>query len=398
MDVALTIRKFNKGRDPERLAMKYAKMRTSPFVFLRGSCHLFHQRLPVERALEVAPCVWVCGDLHLENFGSYKGDNRLAYFDINDFDEAALAPCTWDVVRFLTSVRLGMAELKVDASGIASLCQVFLDSYASELATGKARWVEREASVGLVRDLLNAIRSRPRPAFLDTRTERKGKRRMIRVDGRTALPASDAQRQQISAFMEDFAASHDNQDFFRVLDVARRIAGTGSLSVERYVILVRGRGSPDGNFLLDLKQALPSSLMPRLKNGQPEWKSEAHRVVAVQNRVQAVPIAFLQPVSMARQAYILRALQPSEDRVALQHWHGKLGRLESVMASMGAAVAWGHLRAGGREGSAIADELIAFGTKSRWKSRIVRIAEHCAAQTRRDWRTYIQAYDDGYFT
>jgi uncharacterized protein (DUF2252 family) len=398
MDVALTIRKFNRGRDPEQLAMKFSRMRASPFVFLRGSCHLFHQRLPVERVLDAAPRVWVCGDLHLENFGSYKGDNRLAYFDMNDFDEAALAPCTWDLARFLTSVRLGMAELKMEASGIATLCQVFLHSYARELATGKARWVERETSVGLVRELLSAVQSRARPEFLDTRTRRKGKRRMIRIDGHKALPASDAQRQLVSAFMEDFAAREDNPDFFQVLDVARRIAGTGSLGVERYVILVRGRGSPDGNFLLDLKQALPSSLMATLKVKQPEWKSEAHRVVAIQNRVQAVSMAFLRPVRLARQAHILRALQPSEDRVALQHWDGKLARLESVMASMGAAVAWGHLRAGGREGSAIADEQIEFGAKSRWQRRIAQIAEHCADQVRRDWLTYAQAYDDGYFT
>ncbi|MHB1590283.1 MAG: DUF2252 family protein [Sulfuricella sp.] len=36
----------NSGRDPERLAMKYAKMSKSPFVFLRGACHLFYDNLP----------------------------------------------------------------------------------------------------------------------------------------------------------------------------------------------------------------------------------------------------------------------------------------------------------------------------------------------------------------
>ena len=398
MDVALTIRKFNMGRDPERLALKFSKMRTSPFVFLRGSCHLFYQRLPVEKVLEKAPRVWVCGDLHLENFGSYKGDNRLTYFDMNDFDEAVLAPCTWDVARFLTSVRLGMREMNVESSAIASLCQVFLDSYARELATGKARWVERETSEGLVKELLSAAQLRSRPEFLDTRTQRKGKRRTILTDGHKALPVSDAQRKQVTAFMEDFASRQSNPDFFRILDVARRIAGTGSLGVERYVILVQGRGSPDGNFLLDLKQALPSSLVPNLKVKQPKWKSEAHRVVAIQHRVQAVSMAFLQPVRMARQPYILRALQPKEDRVALQHWNGKLARLERVMASMGAAVAWDHLRAGGRDGSAIADELIQFGANSRWKKQLKQVAEHCAEQTRRDWLAFSQAYDDGYFT
>jgi uncharacterized protein (DUF2252 family) len=377
--------------------MKFAKMRASPFAFLRGTCHLFYEHLPVEPVMQRPPRVWVCGDLHLENFGSYKGDNRLAYFDMNDFDEAALAPCTWDLARFMASIRLGMREMKLEPAGITMLCQVFLDSYARELASGKARWVERETSDGLVRELFDAIRLRSRPEFLDSRTLRKGKRRMIRIDGRKALPASDKQRQKVTAFMEDFSSRQDNPDFFRVQDVARRIAGTGSLGVERYAILVRGRGLPDGNFLLDLKQALPSSLMPYLKVKQPEWKSEAHRVVAVQHRVQAVSMAFLRPVRMGGKAYILRALQPSEDRVDLHRWNGRLASLESFMATMGAVVAWGHLRAGGRDGSANADELIEFGAKSRWKSRIARIAEHCAEQTWRDWLTYAQAYDDGYF-
>lgn len=97
------------------------------------------------------------------------------------------------------------------------------------------------------------------------RTHRKGKRRPIRIDGRKALAASDKQRMKVTAFMADFAARQNNPAFFQILDVARRITGTGSLGVERYLILVRGRGSPDRNFLLDLKQALPSCLIPRLR-------------------------------------------------------------------------------------------------------------------------------------
>lgn len=47
------------------------------FVFLRGSCHLFYARRPTAGALRKAPASWICGDLHLENFGSYKGDSQL---------------------------------------------------------------------------------------------------------------------------------------------------------------------------------------------------------------------------------------------------------------------------------------------------------------------------------
>jgi uncharacterized protein (DUF2252 family) len=92
LDIAAEVAKFNSGRDAERLNMKYQRMRTSPFIFLRGTCHLFYKRLPSGGVLEASPRTWVCGDMHLENFGSYKGDNRLVYFDINDFDEACIAP------------------------------------------------------------------------------------------------------------------------------------------------------------------------------------------------------------------------------------------------------------------------------------------------------------------
>jgi uncharacterized protein (DUF2252 family) len=86
------IQDFNQNRDPERLALKYQAMRRDAFVFLRGTCHLFYEDFPQETVLNQSPAAWMCGDLHFENFGSYKADNRLIYFDLNDFDEAILAP------------------------------------------------------------------------------------------------------------------------------------------------------------------------------------------------------------------------------------------------------------------------------------------------------------------
>ena len=94
VDCLQRITTYNYGRDPERLSRKYAAMRADVFAFLRGTCHLFYEDWPHISTLNDAPRTWICGDLHLENFGSYKGDNRLTYFDLNDFDEAILAPCT----------------------------------------------------------------------------------------------------------------------------------------------------------------------------------------------------------------------------------------------------------------------------------------------------------------
>ncbi len=398
MDVVREIRSFNQGRDPERLALKYRNMRASPFVFLRGTCHLFYDRLARIGAPRSAPLAWVCGDLHLENFGSFKGDNRLVYFDINDFDEAALAPATWDLVRFLTSLRVGAESIAVGQREAARLCEVFIASYASALGLGKAYWVERDTAQGLVRELLDGLRDRQRPQFLASRTDMKGRRRVLRADGKKALPASEAQRALVLEVVRQYAAQQPNPGFYEVLDVARRIAGTGSLGVERYAVLVEGKGSPNGNYVLDMKQALPSSLVPHLKVAQPKWKSEAHRVVALQRRVQAVSMAFLQPVVVQRVPYVLRALQPAEDRVALG---GRSARsaadLQGVITVMANLVAWAQLRSGGREGSDIADDLMDFARRGKWKSRVLDASVEAAAQVRRDWSTYAAAYDDGSF-
>lgn len=395
-DVIHAIQTFNAGRDPERLALKYTNMRASPFVFLRGTCHLFYRRLPDAPVLAEAPAVWCCGDLHLQNFGSYKGDNRLVYFDINDFDESALAPASWDLVRFLASVLVGAGSMDLKKKEAGELCDAFLDGYCQTLVSGKAGWVERETARGLIGDLLDSLKGRLRPAFLDSRTELKGKRRRLRVDNGKALPATDEARAKVTKLIGDLAESRDDPRFYEVLDVARRIAGTGSLGVDRYVILVRGKDSPDGNYLLDLKETLPSSLSPYLKTPQPAWKTQAERVVEVERRLQAVPAAFLKPIRVAKRDYVLRDLQPTSDRISLDEGRSGFDAVRGVVTEMGRILASAQLRSGGRDGSAIADELIAFG-QGAWRTALLAVARDCAVQVQKDWKIYSEALDDGAF-
>jgi uncharacterized protein (DUF2252 family) len=384
---------FNAGRDPERLALKYRAIADNPFSFYRGTCHLFYQDLPASGFLHEAPAAWICGDLHLENFGSYKGDNRLVYFDINDFDEAILAPAHWELSRLLVSIRVAARSLGVEPRQAAILCERFLDAYIAALLTGKARWIERATAEGMVRDLLRGLRKRSRAALLDSRTDLQAGKRHLRVDGKKALPVSLADRQKVVDLVAGFAKSHANPEFFKVRDVARRIAGTGSLGLERYVILVRGRGGSEGEFLLDLKIQPGSALAPYVRLPQPAWASEAERVVSLQRRVQAVSPAFLTAVSSGERSYVLRELLPSEDRVALNDWNGKLGRLEGVMRNMGEVVAWAHLRASGRQGSATADDWLGFAKRSaEWRRPLLAYAEIYARQVRKDWRAFAAEY------
>lgn len=397
MDAVRTIQRFNAGRDPERLAMKYKNLSKSPFVFLRGTCHLFYERLPAARMRVKSPLVWACGDLHLENFGSFKGDNRLVYFDINDFDESALAPASWDLVRFLTSVLLAADDLKADAGEARTLCNAFVRAYAAALVSGSPRWVERDTAGGLVKELLGSLESRTRVHHLNKRTQRKQGQRTIRCDDEHAMLVSDAaERKRVIKMIGSHPQAQASPEFFKVLDVAHRIAGTGSLGLERYVVLVEGKGSPDGNYLLDLKQSMESSLVPHLKARQPAWPTQAQRIVAVQQRVQAAPMAFLHAIERGKKSYVLRGLQPSEDRVDLYEPGVSFEKIRSVVEHMGRIVAWGQLRSSGRQGSAIADELIAFGnTRKAWHDELVGAARRCAKLVRKDWAVFGAVYDAG---
>lgn len=401
MDVVQAILDFNAGRDPERLRIKLDKMRESPFVFLRGTAHLFHARVQRRGVLKNAPQAWCCGDMHLENFGSYKGDNRLAYFDLNDFDEAALAPAAWDPLRLLTSLWLAASELDLHEAHTQRLARATLDAYADALALGKAYWLERETATGPVRALLEQVGTRRRADFLARRCEpatRTGRRR-LKIDGGRLLAATEADKRRVTEFMHSFAATLPNPAFFEVLDVARRVAGTGSLGLTRFAVLVRGKGGPDGQYLLDLKQAMPSVLAQAGGCRQPDLGDDAQRQVAVQRRMQAVAVAFLHAVRFDGRPFVLRGLQASEDRLNLSvlaiHGHA----MADSLVTMGRLMAWAQLRSSGRQGSASADDLIDFGQRGaapgKWRDRLVALSRETANQVVADWAVYREACDDG---
>ena len=394
-NVAERIKAFNEGRDPHLLQLKYRAMRTDAFAFLRGTCHLFYQDWPAESSLNEAPAAWLCGDLHWQNLGSYKGDNRLVYFQVNDFDEAALAPCTWDLARLLVSLLVGARTLNISEAKASMLGTYFLDTYAKELARGHVHLIQEDHSVGIVRDLLFHLKMRDRKAFLDTRTEQVGGVRKLRIDGKRALPISEAEREAVTSLMKKWAEKQLDPNFFSVLDVAHRVAGIGSLGVDRYVLLVEGKGSPDRNYLLDLKEECVSSLQPYLKLPQPHWNNQAERATAIQRWVQGVPPALLIALELNGKFYALRELQPQEDKINTEPLQGKLRRLEKLMGTVAQVVAWGQLRSAGRQGAAPAYDLMSFAQASGWKKALLKYAQAYSGRVEQDYREFCAAYDSG---
>jgi uncharacterized protein (DUF2252 family) len=347
--------------------------------------------------LEKAPLAWCCGDLHLENFGCYKGDNRLVYFDINDFDEAGLAPLSWDLIRLTSSILVAAPKLGIAQADAHLLCLSFLKTYRSVLANGKAFWVERDNATGLIRQLLDSVRTRQHSDFVNSRTYLKSNKRKIIIDGKKTLALPVKQRDDITVWMNNFAETQGNKKFFKVLDVAIRIAGTGSLGVNRYLLLVRGKGGNEGNYLLDLKQSLPSSMAAYTGMAQGKWKSEAERIVTLQKRMQAVSMASLQTMRIGKKSYVLRSLLPTDDRLSVTKANLVEKDFEKSIQTMAMLVASAHLRGSGRGGAANADELTAFANKKTWVTKMLALSTQCASQVVNDWQIYCQHYDEDKF-
>lgn len=389
---------FNRDRDPWLLALKYQTMRSDMFAFFRGTCHLFYEDWPANSSLNEAPAVWNCGDFHLNNLGSYKADNRLVYFNINDFDEAALAPCTWDMARLFTCLLISTRLQHLTQANALTLCQSFLEIYARTLVKAHIRTLEEEEVSGFVKDLRLQVKNRNRKAFLDALTVFNGEKRILRIDGKHFTPATEMERAAVVDAVGRWTAKEPAPGFFKVLDVAHRIAGVGSLGVKRYVLLVEGKGSPDQNYLLDLKQEIPSCLYPFLRLPQPQWANQAERVVSIQQWTQVMPPALLAAVELGGEGYVLRELQPREDKVQAESLAAKLERWEEVVRVIAKVLAWDQLHGGGHHGSATAPMLIDFAQTMHWREDLLGYAQYYAAQVEEDYRTFCSAFDSGSFS
>ena len=401
-DVAVAIKAHDLKLDPARLALKYAAMRKDGFAFFRATCHLFYAHLPELGRLMQAPSAWCCGDLHLANFGSFKGDNGAVYFDLNDFDEALLAPCIWDALRASASIVVAHQSLQTTPGHGAQLVKKFIDAYGDALARGHAGWIERDTATGVVAELIGQMKGLSRKDFLDRRTHRKGNSRAITCDGDHALEATPAEQERVRALVRRWAKARAEPQpvpdgFFDVADVALRIAGLGSLGVERYVVLVQGKGAPDRMRLLDIKRARPSSSVAASQTQQPAWDNQAERVISVQLRMQAQTPAYLGTMLDGKRSYVVRELQPREDRLDLAQLGRQPAQLDVAIATFGRLLAFAQLRAAGRQGAANADGLMAYGAKVKWRDSLAQAALLCAERSGADWAEFCASFDAGAF-
>lgn len=377
--------------------LKYKFMAENMFRFYRGTCHLFYEDLVTANAMPKSPLSWISGDLHLENFGSYKGDNRLVYFDLNDFDEAVLAPASWELARITTSIFLAFETLGIDKKKAVKMAQLFLKNYSATIARGKAYYIEPQVSKGIVGAFLDATSKRGQKRLLKKRTMKKEDGIAFIADDPRHLEVEKFRRRElILHFTQWLTYGAEGPYNYEVKDVVFRVAGTGSVGLKRYAFLLKSINKTGAKYMIvEMKQAVKSSLAPYVTVPQPEWETEAHRIVSIQQRMQNVAPALLSTTTFDGDDYMIQEMQPVKDSINFNLIKDRYRDIYQVVDDMAMLTASSQLRSSGRQGAVNADALIAFGQDSGWQGAILDYAEAYAAKVKKDYAKFSEEFKKG---
>jgi len=252
------LKQWNKGLSDQNRLMKYSKMVCSPFVFFRGTNHLFWRDFANHPELEMfgngQTKIWIQGDLHAENFGSFHNDEGRIVYDLNDFDEAVIADYQYDIWRMAISIVLVARQHKdFKKKDIEEFVESFCEGYLGTIAACCDSEAELEMeftaknTYGKLDDFLEDVeKNESRRDMLDKWTNVKGGDRYYDLSSDKLAAVTDAERAEILAQMPDYGKTltgnlEYDPDYFHVKDIARRLlAGTGSLGVSRFYVVIEG--------------------------------------------------------------------------------------------------------------------------------------------------------------
>jgi hypothetical protein len=270
---------------PADLRLKHQRMKEGPFPFLRSTFYRWMQIWPmVGPELANAPRVLGVGDLHVENFGTWRDIEGRLVWGVNDFDEAAELPFTVDLVRLATSALLAIdaGHLSLTAQGA---CSAILEGYRKSLYVHGSPFVLEEDHKWLrdiaLAELRNPIRFWQQMDSLRT------------VRGEVPASARDALERLLPVRGLEYRIAH-------------RVAGLGSLGRMRYVAIADCRG---GKVAREAKAVVPSSVHWVHKPKEP---AECEYQIII-NRAVRSPDRFVQ----LRKGWIVRRLSPHCCRIEL---------------------------------------------------------------------------------
>lgn len=407
-------------RMQELLPLRYERMLASAFSYYRGSAGVMAADLASVPRTELT--VQLCGDAHLSNFGVYASPERRLVFDVNDFDETLPGPFEWDVKRLAASVALAgringhrRRERRENVRATVRSYRTAMRDFAGQ--GNLAVWYAHVDIERVVDDLgpeVGAKAERRARANLDRargRDSARAARKLTALQGGTRrfvadpplvvpidqlLPGVEASRIResltdvLSAYRRTLTPDRRHLfDQYRLVDIARKVVGTGSVGTGSYVLLLLGRDENDP-LVLQAKEAGNSALEPYCS---PSTTSPGERVVAGQRLMQAVSDIFLgwqrrTGVDGRERHYYVRQLLDGKLSAEVE------GMDPRRLGVYGALCGWTLARAHARSGDRVA--LAAYlGKSARFDEAVADYAEAYADRVEAQHRDLERAVADG---
>ncbi|CCG01747.1 conserved protein of unknown function [Blastococcus saxobsidens DD2] len=404
--------------DADAFRTKFRKMAADPFAFYRGSAPLFYADMATSEdpwCDERTSRVWIQGDLHAENFGTYMDSAGRIVFDVNDFDEAYLGHVSWDLRRFAASFALLSWRKAFGDDVIGELLSGYLHAYLDQVDAFRRSDEDRSFALladnteGAVREVIHETTTRTRLGLLERITVIEGYHRRFADRPRNRRLEGD-ERERVLAALERYRETvPKGQRRREVTYDVKDVIGTGGFGIG-------SAGLPAYNVLLEgYDQALENDVVLSLKQGNvpapsrvvtdPEirayFENEGHRTALSQRALQANTSQFLGYTEIDGRGFVVAELSPYELDL---DWEDltEPEDIAPVMVQLGRATAKLHC-----VGDADSDHtLVPFQTedaisemvgdrRQEFVADLVDFAHSYARRTQDDFRLFVNAFRAG---
>ncbi|MDQ0939914.1 DUF2252 domain-containing protein [Streptomyces sp. V1I1] len=408
-------------RVPELVPIRYGRMTESPFRFYRGAAAIMAGDLASTPRSGIT--AQLCGDAHLLNFRLLASPERRLMFDINDFDETLPGPWEWDVKRLAASLVIAGRENGYTDEERATIVRAAVLSYRERmrLFAGMGNlevWYARadmeqiqavvdqrldKSTRGRLSAAMTKARTRDNLKAYEKLTRIVGGERRFAADPPLVVPIEDMMpgterdriEQQLRELVDRYARTLETDRRhllrqFRVVDIARKVVGVGSVGTRCWILLLLGKDDEDP-LILQAKEADRSVLAAHV--GESRHDNQGQRVVAGQRLMQAASDIFLGwdrvvGIDGRRRDFYIRQLHDWKGIAVPQIMVPNDMRVFGELC--GATLARAHARSGDR--IAIAAYL---GGGDGFDRALTEFAESYADQNERDHRSLVDAVQTG---
>ena len=396
----------SRNRVPSLVPIWFGRMSLSPFTFYRGSASI------MARDLSTTPSTGaraqLCGDAHLSNFGVFATPERDRVFDINDFDETLPGPWEWDVKRLATSLILVGRHNGFPREVTERAAEAAIRAYRLAMESfGTARYLDTWY-VHVDRESVARRSRRAGQKVIDVAVRHARRRTMFHafpklvhsVHGRYRIRddpplivhyRDPADAEESRRFFDRYLTTLSDErrtllERYRIVDVAQKVVGIGSVGTVCSVILLMGDRDVEDPLFLQLKQASASALEPYA--GPSEYENHAKRVVIGQRIIQEASDIFLGWSRLNSRDFYFRQLRDMKfsTDVATLRPKALLGHAELC----GLALSRAHARTG--DPAFISGYL---GTRNVFDRAVTSFAEAYADQAEQDHTAFRRAIRRG---